>query len=63
VHTDGVADENDTVRPEDADAVTVTGDCTNDLAVNTPKVIVCGFFDTVKLCGTDAAAAYVAFPA
>jgi hypothetical protein len=55
VHTDGVVDENDTVRPEDAVAVTVTGDCANDLPASAPKVIVCDAVDTVKLCGTDAA--------
>jgi hypothetical protein len=63
VHTDGVVDENDTGRPEEAVAVTVTGDCTNDLSANAPNVIVCDAVDTVKLCGTVTAAAYVAFPA
>jgi hypothetical protein len=62
-HTDGVEDENDTGRPDDAVAATMTGDCANVLAANAPKVIVCGFFDTVKLWGTDAAGPYVASPA
>jgi hypothetical protein len=49
VHTDGVVDENDTVRPDDAVAVTVTGDCTNDLPANAPNAIVCDVFPTPKL--------------
>jgi hypothetical protein len=55
LHTDGVVDENDTGRPDDAVAVTVTGDCTNVLAAGAPKVIVCDAIDTVMLWSADAA--------
>ena len=40
MHTDGVADENDTANPDDADAFTVTGESANDLSDNAPNEIV-----------------------
>ena len=52
VHTAGVVDENVTARPDDAVAVTVTGDCANVRADSAANVIVCAAFDTVKLCDT-----------
>src|SRR5258706_8578933 len=40
-HTDGVSDENDTGRPDDADALTATGDCASVTFANAPNVIDC----------------------
>jgi hypothetical protein len=63
VHTAGVVEENVTARPDDADALTVTGDCNNDVFANAPNVIVCAAWLTVKPCCTDGAGLYVALPA
>ncbi len=52
VHTLVVSDENVTVRPEDAVAETVTGDCTSVVLPIAGKVIVCAAFVTLKLCCT-----------
>ena len=39
VHTDGVVVVNDTGRPDDADALTVTDGCANVTLPNAPNVI------------------------
>jgi len=62
VHTDGVVVENVTARPEDAVALTVTGDCVAVLPASVPNVIV--WFAITKLFdGFDAAPVPFAFVA
>jgi hypothetical protein len=63
VHTAVVNDENDTGRPDDAVALTVTGDCARLVLGGAGKVIVCEFFETVKLCCTGGAGSKLALPA
>ena len=50
VHTGAVNDENDTAKPDDAVADTVTGDCNNVTFANAPNVMVWFAFDTVNDC-------------
>ena len=42
VHTAVVSDENDTGSPDDADALTVIGDCASVALASGPNVIDCG---------------------
>ena len=49
VHTADVVVVKVTVNPDEAVALTVTGDCANVLLARVPKVIVWEAFDTVKL--------------
>ena len=63
VHTEVVVDENDTVNPDEEVALTVRGDCASVTSGNAPKVIVCAFFDTVKLRRTVGAALNEPLPA
>ena len=62
VQTGVVVDENDTGRPDDAVALTDTGDCDNVALAGAVNVIVCAFFDTVKLCCTGAAGSKSTLP-
>jgi hypothetical protein len=52
VQTAGVVVVNVTVRPEDAVAFTVIGDCDNLTLLSPPKVIVCEPLPTVTDCWT-----------
>jgi hypothetical protein len=63
VHTAGVVEEKVTASPDDAVALTVTGDCANVLFASVPNVIVCAAWLTVKFCCTDGAGLYVPLPA
>ena len=63
VHTEVVNDENDTGKPDDAVALTVTGDCASVASAIGGKVIVCEFLETVKLRCTGAAGSKLALPA
>ena len=56
VHTEAVAVVNVTANPDEAVALTVTGDCARVLLARAPKVIVWPAVDTVKLWLTSGAA-------
>ncbi len=65
VQTVGVVVVNVTASPDDAVALTVTGDCASVWAVNAVKLMFCatGAGLTVTDCWTCAAVAYTVFPA
>ena len=55
VHTDAVVDENVTVRPDVAVALTPTGDCVTVVSGIAGKLIVWFAFVTVNVCCTEGA--------
>jgi len=62
-HTAGVFDDNETGRPDDADALGDPGVWSSVTSDRLEKVIDCGALETAKLCCTEVAAAKTASPA
>ena len=55
LQTSGVVVENVTTNPDDAVALTVTGDCASVLFDNAVNLIVCVFLTTIDCCTGGAA--------